>query len=177
MKTVRIRNTAVATDIVVCEIYHTNNPAEGPSILMSSSVSQSGQFTGDDLYNGIEFQVPDEVSQFYVKNIDRCINIGSGSLTESSTVVEYFTVYPGSGGSISLQGEVTTITSTSGTYRQNFSVYPTLTLKSIPSYPNVFESWHTGTPFTNANKVGSTYDLVLVSGSNDSATNYYVKYQ
>ena len=97
MKTVRIRNTAVATDIVVCEIYHTNNPAEGPSILMSSSVSQSGQFTGDDLYNGIEFQVPDEVSQFYVKNIDRCINIGSGSLTESSTVVEYFTVYPGSG--------------------------------------------------------------------------------
>ena len=110
-------------------------------------------------------------------NIDRCINIGSGSLAEGSTVVEYITVHPGSGGSISLQGEVTTTTSTSGTYRQNFSVYPQLLLKSLPTYPNVFESWHTGTPFTSANKVGGTYDLLLVSGSNDSATNYYVKYQ
>lgn len=177
MKTVRIRNTAVATDIVVCEIYHTNNPALGPSILMSSSVSQSGQFTGDDLYNGIEFQVPDEVSQFYVKNIDRCVNIGSGSLTESSTVVEYITVHPGSQGSITLLGEVSTSTSTSGTYRQNYSVYPQLVLTSVPTYPNVFESWHTGTPMSGANKVSDNAEIVLVSGSNDSATNYYVKYQ
>ena len=165
MKTVRIRNTAVATDINVCEIYHTNNPAgAGPHYKMSSSVSQSGQYTGDDLASGLEFQVDDNVTQFYVKNISRCVNIGSGSLSEDTTAIEYHSIFPGDYGSVSVVGTETKTFSTNTTVRQNFNTHPSLTVTATGNYPYEFGGWWTsdeyiGSPQSLANP------LAIYSGS------------
>lgn len=172
MKTVRIRNTAIATDILTCKIYHT---AINEDNLLSSSVSSSGVFTGADLAAGLTFQVEDNISQFFVKNLTTCVNIGSGSLTENSNVVEFILVDPGSGGSVTITGESETTTSNSSTTRHNFSLYPSFTMEITPTYPNVFTGWFTGSGLTGT-AVSTSNPLTLNSGSFDSATSWYAKY-
>lgn len=172
MKTVRIRNTAIATDILTCKIYHT---AINEDNLLSSSVSSSGVFTGADLANGLTFQVEDNIAQFFVKNLTTCVNIGSGSLTESSNVIEFFFVDPGSAGSVTITGESTTTTSSPSTTRHNFSLHPTFTMTITPTYPNEFSGWYTGSGLIG-DPVETGKTLSLSSGSFDSATSWYAKY-
>lgn len=171
MKTVRLRNTVIASDILTCKIYHT---AINEANLLSSSVSQSGIFTGQDLYNGLTFQVPDSVTQFFVKNLTTCVNIGSGSLTENSNVVEYHYVDPGAGGSVTAYGESTDTFSTPRTIRHNYSLVSTFTLECTPTYPNDFAGWYSNSGLTSL--VSTSNPLTLVSGSFNSNTNWYVKY-
>jgi|SaaInl85LU_5_DNA_1037374.scaffolds.fasta_scaffold46253_2 hypothetical protein len=171
MKTVRIKNIAIATDIQVCEIYHTNITG---SNLLTTSVSSSGQFTGDDLAKGLEFQVEDNISQFYVKNIERCVNIGSGSLTENTSLIQFIHVDPNNFGPVEINGENQTVSSTPQTVRHNFSLYPTITLIANPVYPLQFDSWHIAEPMTSANKISNSSKLTISSGSFNSATSFYV---
>lgn len=171
MKTVKIKNIAIATDIQVCEIYHTSITG---SNLLSSSVSSSGQFTGEDLAKGINFQVEDDVTQFYVKNIERCVNIGSGSIGENTNLVRYILVDPNGFGPVEFIGESQSVSSSSRTVRHNFSLYPTIKLIATPTYPLTFKSWHTAEPMTDSNKIGTNSTITIESGSYDSATNFYV---
>lgn len=173
MKTVRIKNTVNSADMNILQIYHTAITA---SNLLTSSVSQSGEFTGEDLYKGLDFQVEDDVAQFFVQNITRCTNLGSGSLTENSNVVEFYTIDAGDYGSVVIRGTVTRTTTTSTTVRQNFSTHPTLQLDVAASYPYEFGGWWdnpdlTGEPLSTDNPT------TLYSGSFDSTTSLYVGYQ
>lgn len=173
MKIVRIRNTAIASDILTCKIYHTSINEDN---LLTSSISASGVFTGEDLYNGLTFEVNDSVSQFYVKNLTRCVNIGSGSLTENSNVVEFYYVDPGSGGSVSVYYESgNPITTSPGTYRHNFSVSPYLSLTINPTYPNEFQAWYSNSAFTGS-ALSTNNPVTITSGSFNSNTTWYAKY-
>lgn len=172
MKTVRIKNKVNSADMLTLEIYHT---AIAPANLMTSSVSASGIFTGQDLFNGLEFEVEDSITQFFIKNITTCVNIGSGSLTENSNVVEYYLVDPGSNGSVTVTGESTTTTSTAQTYRHNFSLYPTLILEITPTYPATFDAWYSNSSFTGS-ALSSDNPITITSGSFNSTNSWYAKY-
>lgn len=172
MKTVKLQNTINSADMLTLKIYHT---AITSSNLLTSSISQSGVFTGQDLFDGLEFQVEDDVNQFFVENLTLCTNIGSGSLTENSNLVEFFTFGSGDYGAVSIVGSETKSTALVLTTRQNFSINPTLTATVTANYPYVFDSW-----FSNAALTGSALSvdnpLTLSSGSYTS-TSWYPRYR
>lgn len=161
MKTVRIKNTVDSADMLTLKIYHTAITA---SNLLSSSVSQSGVFTGRDLFNGLEFQVEDDVTQFFIENLSLCTNIGSGSLTTNTNAVEFHTFYPGDYGSVSVVGTQTKTFSVETTVRQNFSTHPTLTCTVTSNYPYEFGGWWTNPDLTGAPQ-SLANPLTIYSGS------------
>ena len=172
MKTVRIKNTVNSADMLQLKIYHT---AITGSNLLTSSVSQSGIFTGQDLFDGLDFQVQDDISQFFIENITLCTNIGSGSLTENSNAVDFLTFGPGSYGSISVNGTVVRSFSTENTIRQNYSTHPSLTVTVTGNYPYEFGGWFTNSALTGS-LVSNTNPLTLTSGSYENST-WYVRWQ
>lgn len=171
MKTVRIKNTVNSADMNTLQIYHTSITG---SNLLTSSVSQSGVFTGQDLFDGLEFQVEDNIEQFYVKNLTRCVNIGSGSLSENSNAVFYYFVSPGTNASVTITGQSTTTTISNSTTRHNFSLYPTLTIESTPTYPDEFQSWYSNSAFTGS-ALSSNNPVTITSGSFGGITSWYAK--
>lgn len=171
MKTVRIKNTVNSADMVTLQIYHTSITG---SNLLTSSVSSSGIFTGQDLFNGLEFQVEDNIEQFYVKNLTRCTNIGSGSLSENSNYVAYYYVNPGTNSSVQIDGESTVTRSSDSTTRHNFSLYPTLTLESLPTYPLEFTAWYSNSGFTGS-ALSTSNPVTISSGSFGGITTWYAK--
>ena len=171
MKTVRIKNTVNSADMLTLQIYHTSITG---SNLLTSSISSSGIFTGKDLFNGLEFQVEDNVEQFYVKNLSACTNIGSGSLSENSNYVAYYTVDPSSNGSVQITGESTVTRSSVSTTRHNFSLYPTLTLESLPTYPYEFAGWYSNTAYTGS-VLSRSNPVTISSGSFSGITTWYAK--
>lgn len=186
MKTVRIQNTVNSADMLELKIYHT---AITGSNLLTSSVSQSGIFTGQDLFDGLEFQVEDDITQFFVENLRLCTNIGSGSLSENTNAVEFHTFYPGDYGSVSVIGTVTRTFTNENTVRQNFSTHPTLTCTVTANYPYEFGGWWTsddfsGPPQSLANPLtiysGSRHAYVTGSSNIDSVNSskvWYVGYK
>jgi hypothetical protein len=188
MKTVKIQNTVNSADMLTLRIYHSATSAAGGTLL-TSSVSQSGVFTGEDLYKGLEFQVEDNVSDFFVENETLCTNIGSGSLSESTAAVEFHSFYPGDYGSISVVGTVTSTFSVNTTVRQNFTTHPTLTATVSTNYPYEFAGWWTtgqfiGAPQSLANPItiysGSRH--AYVTGSSqinqvNSTKQWYARYR
>lgn len=173
MKTVRIKNTVDSADMLTLKIYHT---AMAAGNLLSSSVSQSGIFTGRDLFNGLEFQVEDDVNQFFVENLTLCTNIGSGSLTGNTNAVLFITFDAGSYGSVQIIGTQSTTTSTSATVRQNYSTTPTLTATVTANYPYEFAGWFSNSALTGS-ALSNSNPLTLSSGSFSSQDEYYVRYQ
>jgi len=171
MKTVRIKNTVNSADMVTLQIYHSSITG---SNLLTSSVSQSGVFTGQDLFNGLEFQVEDSIDQFFVKNLTRCTNVGSGSLSENSNYVAYYTVDPGSNASVQITGEDSRTRSSISTTRHNFSLYPTLTLESLPTYPYEFAGWYNNSSYTGT-RLSNSNPVSITSGSFSGETNWYAK--
>ena len=173
MKTVRLKNTVNSADMNILRIYHT---AITGSNLLTSSVSQSGDFTGEDLFKGLDFQVEDDVAQFFIENITRCTNIGSGSLNENSNVVEFYTINAGDYGSVSIQGSVSRTTSTEVTVRQNFSTDPALTLEVTAQYPYEFGGFWDNEQLSG-NPLSTSNPTTIYSGSFNSTTTLYVGYQ
>ena len=174
MKTVKLQNTINSADMLTLKIYHT---AITGSNLLTSSVSQSGVFTGQDLFDGLEFQVEDDVNQFFVENLTLCTNIGSGSLTENSNVIEFYTMGSDGNGSILAIGSSTKST-TSGhfTLRQNFSTDPSLTVTATGIYPNEFSGWYSNSSYTGS-ILSTANPLTLVSGSFNSHNTWYAKFE
>jgi hypothetical protein len=173
MKTIKIQNTVNSADMHELQIYHTFITG---SNLLSSSVSQSGIFTGEDLFKGLEFQVEDEVTQFFIKNLTLCTNVGSGSLTENSNVVEYYYIDPVSDGSVQITGESTSTRAIGTTVRQNFSLVPTLTLEALPTYPYDFAAWYSNPQFTGS-ALSTDNPVTITSGSFGGKTSWYVQKQ
>jgi len=103
MKTVKLQNTVNSADMHELEIYHTAITA---SNLLTSSVSSSGIFTGVDLFKGLQFQVEDDINQFFIKNLTLCTNIGSGSLGEATSNVRFYDVYPGDYSTVNVLGTI-----------------------------------------------------------------------
>lgn len=188
MKSVRIKNRSRAADIYQCKVYHTT---VSPGNLLTTAVSSSGVFTGLDLFNGIIFQVDDNVDQFLIQTItldgctgdlcSTCSNIGSGSISGDLTNVrETYYLQPGQFGRIDYDGEFSgSVTSTNDIdltgITHNFTPFPTLTLTSIPDTGYFFEAWYdnaarTGTPLTTDNPV------VIDDGGFGGSTSWYVKY-
>jgi hypothetical protein len=168
MKTVRIKNTINSADMVTLEIYHTSITG---SNLLTSSISSSGIFTGQDLYHGLQFQVEDDVTQFYVKNLTRCTNVGSGSLSENVNNVRFITVDPGTHGSINAIGETSSTFSTTRVIRHNFSVYPILQLTVVPVYPYEFIGWK-----VDGSSAITEVDNPLLINSSTSGTSFIAVY-
>ena len=173
MKTVKIQNTVNSADKHELEIYHT---AISASNLLTSSVSSSGTFTGVDLFNGLTFQVEDDISQFFIKNITLCTNIGSGSLGESANNVFFFEFDPGDYGSLDINGTVQLNTAIPATARQNFALNPTLTVTSTANYPYVFGGWFTNSALTGS-AISNANPLTLTNGAYSGSTSWYVRYQ
>jgi hypothetical protein len=192
MKTVRIKNRSISSDIRICKIYHTTK-VDGN--LLTTPVSSSGIFTGADLAQGIEFQVQDSVDQFIVVNLPEddcegaeckvCTNIGSGSISGEFTDNDIlYSIQPGRFGKVDYDGQFSgSVTSdndiTSSNFTNNHAINNTFTLTATPTPPYVFEGW-----FDNVNRTGpalSTNTTVTVaSGSIDGttaySTNWFVKY-
>ena len=173
MKTVRLQNTVNSADMLTLKIYHTSITG---SNLLTSSISSSGIFTGQDLFDGLTFQVEDEVSQFFIENLSLCTNIGSGSLTENSNVIEFLTFGAGGNGSLEIVGSQTRTTTSTITVRQNYSVNPTITITASGNYPYVFDEWYSNSAYTGS-VVSDDNPLTLASGSKQGLTTFYAKWR
>ena len=177
MKTVRIRNTVDSADMLTLNIYHT---AITGSNLLTSSVSSSGVFTGADLYKGLEFQVEDDVQDFYIRNLTRCVNIGSGSLGTLSNNVFFYTFGVGSGtGTLRTNGLSSTdqqIYSTPVTKRHNFATHPSFTVDAIPTYPAEFVAWYSNSALTGS-AISTDDPLTFTSGSFSGSLEFYAKFE
>lgn len=173
MKTVRLQNTVNSADMLTLKIYHTSITG---SNLLTSSISSSGIFTGQDLFDGLTFQVEDEVSQFFIENLNLCTNIGSGSLTENSNVIQFLTFGAGGNGSLEIVGSETRTTTSTVTVRQNYSVNPTITITASGNYPYVFDEWYSNSAYTGS-VVSDDNPLTLASGSKGGLTTFYAKWR
>lgn len=172
MKTVKIQNTVNSADMHELQIYHTAITA---SNLLTSSVSSSGTFTGQDLFNGLQFQVEDSISQFFIKNLTLCTNIGSGSLGESAQNVFFFDFDPGDYGTLEINGTNQTTTTLPYTARQNFAINPTLTATVTANYPYVFAAWYSNSAFTGS--ALSVDNPVTIDASFSGSLDWFVQYQ
>lgn len=192
MKTVRIKNRSISTDIRICKIYHT---AKVNSNLLTTAVSASGIFTGADLAKGIDFQVEDAVDQFIIENLREddcvgaeckvCTNIGSGSISGEFTDRNIlYTFQPGRFGKVDYDGQFSgSATSSNDTTLSNFTndhaVNSTFKLTATPTPPYQFEGW-----YDNVNRTGvplsTNAQVTVASGSVDGtsaySTNWFVKY-
>ena len=188
MKTVRIKNKSRSVDIFQCKVYHTTI---APEFLLTTAVSSSGVFTGLDLFNGINFAVPDHVDQFLVETITidnctgasctSCTNKGSGSISGNTfNDNQVFYVNSGRFGRVDYEGEFSGSVNSADDANttivaNNFTTFPTLTLTSIPSGSFKFEGW-----YSNAQRTGSALStntqVDITSGSFGGNINWYVKY-
>lgn len=188
MKTVRIKNKSRSVDIFQCKVYHTTIV---PGNLLTTEVSSSGVFTGLDLFNGINFAVPDHVDQFLIETITidnctgnactSCTNKGSGSISGNTfNNNQLFYINSGQFGRVDYEGEFSgsvnsandaTLTGVSN----NFTTFPNFTLTSIADNNFQFEGW-----YNNAARSGSALStstqVDITSGSFGGNTNWYVKY-
>jgi len=193
MKTVKIKNRSIAADISILKVYHTflDN-----SNLLTTEASASGVFTGKDLFNGIEFQVDDDVDQFVIENLEPagcvgdecnvCTNIGSGSISGefSSSNFSYF-IQPGRFGTVEYNGQYNRLISSSDDinttlFTHNHSVYGSVELTVTPSGSFEFEGWYdnvdrVGTALSNNSTVVITQDTI--DGLDIHSNNWYVKYE
>jgi len=188
MKTVRIKNQSRSVDIFQCKVYHTTI---APGNLLTTAVSSSGVFTGLDLFNGINFAVPDYVDQFLVETITidnctgatctSCTNKGSGSISGNTfNDNQLFYINSGRFGRVDYEGEFSGSVNSSNDANltgasNNFTTYPNFTLTSIPDNSYQFEGW-----YNNAARSGSALStstqVDITSGSFGGNTNWYVKY-
>lgn len=188
MKTVRIKNQSRSVDIFQCKVYHTTI---APGNLLTTPVSSSGVFTGLDLYNGINFAVPDYVDQFLVETITidnctgatctACTNKGSGSISGNTfNDNQLYYINSGQFGRVDYEGEFSGSVNSSNDANltgvgNNFTTFPNFTLTSIPDNSYQFEGW-----YNNAARSGSALSnntqVDITSGSFGGNVNWYVKY-
>lgn len=193
MKTVKIKNRSTSGDIRILKVYHTfiddNN-------LLTTAVSSSGVFTGEDLSKGINFQVDDHVDQFVIQNLQEagcegdecnvCTNIGSGSISGEFSSSDFtYSVQPGRFGTVTYDGQFSRTISSSNdidltAFTHNHTAYGSVDLTVTPTSPFVFEGWYdnvnrTGTPLSTNSTVTITEDTI--DGNSFHSTNWYVKYE
>lgn len=193
MKTVKIKNRSTSGDIRILKVYHTfiddNN-------LLTTAVSSSGVFTGEDLSKGINFQVDDHVDQFIIQNLQEagcvgdecnvCTNIGSGSISGEFSSSDFtYSVQPGRFGTVTYDGQFSRTISSSNdidltAFTHNHTAYGSVDLTVTPTSPFVFEGWYdnvnrTGTPLSTNSTVTVTEDTI--DGNSFHSTNWYVKYE
>ena len=173
MKTVKIQNTVNSADMHELEIYHSAITA---SNLLTSSVSQSGIFTGVDLFNGLQFQVEDDISQFFIKNLTLCTNIGSGSLGDAGNNVFFYQFDPGDYGTMEINGTNQIITAVPFTARQNFAINPTLTATVTANYPYEFAAWYSNSAFTGS-ALSTSNPVTIEKEDFNSTVTWYAQYQ
>ena len=193
MKTVKIKNRSTSGDIRILKVYHTfiddNN-------LLTTAVSSSGVFTGEDLSKGINFQVDDHIDQFIIQNLQEagcegdecnvCTNIGSGSISGEFSSSDFtYSVQPGRFGTVTYDGQFSRTISSSNdidltSFTHNHTAYGSVDLTVTPTSPFVFEGWYdnvnrTGTPLSTNTTVTITEDTI--DGNSFHSTNWYVKYE
>jgi hypothetical protein len=173
MKTVKLQNTVNSADMHELEIYHSAITA---SNLLTSSVSSSGIFTGVDLFKGLQFQVEDDINQFFIKNLTLCTNIGSGSLGEATSNVRFYEVYPGNYSTVNVLGTIERTSALPTTNRQNFALHPTLTLTATVNYPYEFSAWYSNAAFTGSALSNSNPVTISINDFDDTTT-WYVQTQ
>ena len=160
MKRIEIRNTVNSADIQKVKIYHTEEIED--NLLTNELSAIDGTFTGQQLFDGLRFEVEDSFTEFIVVSVTKCTNKGRGIIIEDNLDIQYITFGAGDEGTLHIIGSVEQFTSSTVTIRQDFSTTPSITVTATPfdRYRYIFDGWYTN-PDYNGNRISSDNPLTI----------------
>jgi len=160
MKRIEIRNTVNSADIQKVKIYHTEEIED--NLLTNELSAIDGTFTGQQLFDGLRFEVEDSVTEFITVSVTKCTNTGRAILIEDNLDIQYITFGAGDEGTLQIIGSVERVTSTTVTIRQDFSTSPSITVTATPfdQYRYVFDGWYTN-PDYDGNRISRENPLTI----------------